>query len=126
MSRRSVAPSSSTESVMLPSFPRFGPETPDLQDGREKKLQVEYTGSSYPIKSERADGKVYPFDCSSYNPLVAVAATVEYLLRRRLGYREDVKDVHYFQVKDGLGSMFSKFPSLGEVFNADNSSRASC
>lgn len=102
----SAAPSSSTESVMLPSFPRFGPETPDPQNGNEKKLQTNSTRSIYPTKSTRSDGKVYPFDCASYNPLVAVAATVEHILHRRLSYSEDVKDIHYFQVKDRQGSTF--------------------
>lgn len=106
MSHGSAAPSSSTESVMLPSFPRFGPETPDPQNGNEKRLHIESTRSIYSTKSTRSDGKVYPFDCPSYNPLVAVAATVEHILHRRLSYRENVKDIHYFQVKDGQGSMF--------------------
>ena len=105
-------PRVSTESTLplTPPFPQFGPETPRSRSG--KPNNAEGTKSICSKRSTRSDRRVYPFDCASYNPLVALAATVDHILYQRLHYCEDVEDIHYFEVKNGQGSMCSSDDSL--------------
>lgn len=99
MSHGSAALCSSSGSVMPQQ------EIPDLQYENPKALQTDSTSSVRSTESGRADGKAYPYDCPSYNPMVVMAVEVEHILHQLMNYEEGVKDVRYYQVKNGKGSM---------------------
>ncbi|KAK2761198.1 hypothetical protein FQN54_001719 [Arachnomyces sp. PD_36] len=119
MSHGSATPSTCREPVILPTFPRLGPMKRDLPDGSSEEIEIDDEISTPPTRSIKSGRKVYPLDCPSYNPLVAVAATVQHILDRRLQYEEDVNDIRYFEVRNGQGRHYvEEWDSMDEKTRA--------
>lgn len=70
-------------------------------------ISSDYLTSPSSTKIASPDQKRYPYDSPAYDPLAAIGVSVDHILHKRLGYREDIKVVPYFEVRSGKGCRLS-------------------